>query len=58
MGSIYMPLSPRKTAITVVSFKKSLTLCMAHYLIRSKTLDGWYSVPGLNGRSRNENPVT
>ena len=26
--------------------------------IRSKTLDGWYSVPGLNGRSRNENPVT
>ena len=40
MGSIYMPPSPRKTAITIVSFKKSLTLCIAHYL-NTKQDSGW-----------------
>ena len=35
-----MPLSPRKTTITVVSFKKSLTLCIAHYL-NTKQDSGW-----------------
>ena len=35
-----MPPSPRKTAITVVSFKKSLTLCIAHYL-NTKQDSGW-----------------
>ena len=39
-GSIYMPPSLRKTAITVVSFKKSLTLCIAHYL-NTKQDSGW-----------------
>ena len=36
-----MPPSPRKTAITVVSFKKkSPTLCIAHYL-NTKQDSGW-----------------
>ena len=35
-----MPPSPRKTAITIVSFKKSLTLCIAHYL-NTKQDSGW-----------------
>ena len=40
MGSVYMPPSPRKTAIIVVRFKKSLTLCIAHYL-NTKQDSGW-----------------
>ena len=35
-----MPPSPRKTAIIVVSFKKSPTLCIAHYL-NTKQDSGW-----------------
>ena len=35
-----MPPSPRKTAIIVVSFKKSLTLCIAHYP-NTKQDSGW-----------------
>ena len=35
-----MPPSARKTAITIVSFKKSLTLCIAHYL-NTKQDSGW-----------------